>query len=790
MVRVSSTGGWIAVLATVVALSARAAPPGPDLKVLEKAQAVLKTREVEVGNLESALAVAREAIQSLAAEARHFPTERRLLDADLLFETEAYDRAAILYRDLVENPSFHGQPGYHKALFKLGESLFRVRNYVSSRHYFQRAAVPEAGPNYPVAVARLFEIAVATRDFSGCERLESLVASFAASTPDLLYSYGKYLYHRGRVAEAEETFARVPAGAPSYSRARYFLGVIAAKTGRLDAALDHFAAAGAQAPSGPGDEDVQGLAHLARARVLARLEKYDEAIQAAQQVPPTASAYPESLYDTAWFEYQRGKLEAASHALDILFLTQPTGDLALRASALRGRVLTRLEDPQAAQEAYEDISANLSPLAADLDRMARDPRGLEAYFDWVLATEEERLRMEAPVAERTAAWLQTDPDMAAITAMFRDLAHERQELAAGVEMADRLLWTLRSGGTIVPFPALKERVLRLKEVENGFLMTAVAALGGVEAVFAGRVPGEAGARYAAAVQARRRAERDLGRLPRDYEAYLRREQSVLSGYREVERQLFLVWSVLESQQRQVLAMDEWLRDARARGDARLTEQREAEIRAALEHERRTLDGVRQEVARLREIVEREMVTAESQAELISSDDAVRADLWKVALEEAQVLDEVADLMGGPEGRIAKDAALLVRRAFSGSSGVGPLVQAVLEVAQRGAAELEAEVTRERERLQAAHSDVQKTSLDFQTFARTEGNAVFRRIAARLKDVLLEADLGLVDMAWAREQRVSEALRKMGQEHAARLRSLGQVEGMVRQAPPAQGPKAK
>ncbi len=784
----SSSRGAVAFVATLMVGSAAvAAPPGPDLKAVEKAAAALKTREVEVGNLESALAVAGDAIRHLAAETRFFPTERRLLDADLLFETGDHERAAILYRDLVENPSFRGQPGYHKALFKLAESLFRTRNYVSSRHYFQRAAVPESGPSYPVAIGRLFEIAVITKDFSGCERLESLVGSFAESSPDLLYSYGKYLYHRGRTSEAEETFARVPAGAPSFSRSRYFLGVIASKTGRMDAALDHFASAGSQAPSRPGDEDVQGLAHLARARILSRLEKFEEALLATQQVPVTSSVYPESLYDAAWIDFRRGNLAPAAHALDILLLTQPTGDLALRASALRGRILTRLEDPEAAQEAYEEISASLTPLATDLDRISRDPKGLEAYFDWVTATQADRLRVEAPVGERAAAWLQSDPDMATITAMFRDLASERENLEAGLEMADRMLWTLRSGGKIVSFPALKDRILRLKETENGFLAAAVSALDGAEPVFAGRVAGEAGARYETAVQARGRAARDLARLPRSYEGYIERERSVLSGYRDVERQLFLVESVLDAEADQVLAIEEWLREARARGDRRLTEARESQVRALLTEEKASIEGIRRDVARLRETLEREMVTAESQAEMISDDDVLRGDLWKVLLEEARALEAAGATLGGAPGRLGHDTALLVQRAAQGAGAVAPLVQAVLEVAERGAAELETMVARERERLTAALSELQKTSLDFQTFARTDGTEVFRRISARLKDVLLEADLGLVDMAWEREQRLSEALRKMGQERAEKIRSLGRVEGMVRSAPAAEGP---
>lgn len=780
MVRSFSSRGIASVFGLLVTLPAVAATPGPD--PVEKAAAALKATQIEIGNLESALAVMGESIRHLTAETRYFPIERRLLDADLLFETGDYGQAAILYRDLLENPSFRGQPGYFKVVFKLAESLFQTKNYVPSRHYFRMAAVPEAGPDYPVAVARLFEIAVIRRDFSGCERLEPLVASLAEHSPDVLYSYGKYLYHLGRTLEAEENLARVPPGASSFSRARYFLGVLAVKSQRLEAALDQFVAAGSQPASGPGDVDVQGLAYLSRARILASLERFDEALEALRAVPVTSSVYPESLFDAAWISVQRGDSESAIHALDILALTQPTGDLALRASALRGRVLARADDPALALEAYEGISSDLTPLAADLDRLSQNPSGLVAFFEWVTANQAEKLRLEVPVGDRAATWLQTDPDMVTLIAMFRDLAAESEGLAAGIEMADRLLWTLRSEGKIVSFPVLKDHILRLKETENRFLSAAVSALDGAKAAFTGRLVGEAGARYQAALQARGLAEREMARIPRSYEAFIERERDVLSRYREIERDLFLVGSVLDMQVGQVLAVEDWLREARARGDPTLTEKREADVRATLNQEKRHLEAIRGDIARLRETLQRETVKVESQTELLSDDDARRSALWKALLDEARALETATQSLQGGLGELGRDTARLVFRASEGSGRVAPLVGAVHEIAERGAAEIEAIVVRERQRLQAALAELQKTDLDIQAFARTDGMDVFRRISARLKDVLLEAEVGLVDMSWERAQKLSESLRKLGLERAEKVRTLGRIEEMVRLGP--------
>jgi len=258
----------------------------------------------------------------------------------------------------------------------------------------------------------------------------------------------------------------------------------------------------------------------------------------------------------------------------------------------------------------------------------------------------------------------------------------------------------------------------------------------------------------------------------------------------VERQLFFVESFLTSQQRQILAIEEWLREARARGDQRLNDEREAEIRRTLDAEKRNLDGVRREADALRENLNREMVTVQSQSELLAEDDAVRDRLWKVLAEESRALEAVSAALDPDTAALAQKAAAIVSRGAADATSVAPLIQNVMEIADRGASELARVVSRERERLQEALSELEKTRLDSEAFARTDANDVFRRISGRLKDVLLEADLGLVDMAWSQERALSEQLRQMGTERAERLRTLGRVEEMVRKGSPAGGSGSK
>lgn len=773
--------GALGVLFAVLAAFPTRAQEPPDSKDIAKAEATLGSLAMRIGNLESALGVARDSVGGIVAEARYFSTERRLLDADLFFETESYDRAATFYRDLVDNPGFKGKPGYYKALFKLGESLYQLRNFITARRYYRQSATPASGPNFGRSVARLFEIAVRTRDFADCEKYASLVNRGGVASPDVLYAYGKYLYHRDRRDEANAVFTRVAAGSPYYARARYFKGVLATTSGQLKQALTLFQEAVDQEPVTDKDRDVQGLALLAKSRAYFHLALYQDALAVIQLVDTASSIYPQSLFDTAWVYLKLEDLPSAVHALDLLMMTSVSGGLAMKGGALRGRLLTRMDDTEAASEAYDEVSASLGPVAAELERISSNPVELAAYFDWIIKRDSATFQMDVPVSEGTANWLQEHPDMAAIVGMFGDLSAEKEDVRKSLETADRLLWTLRTGGELITFPTLKEKVLRLKDVEGQFLSGAVIAADTAARLVLGRLPGDAGTRYEAAVRSRVFAGRGFLQGPQSYEEYLKREKTASSSFREVDKDLFLVESFLDVERQQVVAIEEWLLDSKVRGDEQLTLEREARVRANLDEEKKLLASLHHELMRLKKALDKETLSAESQTEMLRTDDQIRAEHLRALDDEMTALRGASTGLEGTLGVVMANATGLVDRCVRNARAVEPLVKNVLKVAKRGAAEFEKAVVREKHRLEEAVSVLKEAELDSLTFARNQGVEVFRAVRDRLKDVLLEADLGLVDMAWQREQKVSEKLRKLGKDRAEKVRSLGRMEKMLRDA---------
>lgn len=745
---------------------------------LSVARQTLFSASNDLENIEINLSRTRVELGNVVAKARYFPTERRILDADLFFESADYEGSATLYRDLADNPSFKGQPGYYRVLFQLGESLFRSRNYMSAGRYFKLAGVLTAGSYYGQAVSRLFEVAVKLNDYSICQELEPLVESGAIKSPEVLYSYGKYLFSRGLRDRALSILAKVEAGAKPYFRARYFMGVVEAVKGNRDMALAYFTTAAEMSVETSADRDARGAALLAKGRILYLSGKVPEALLALQQVDERSSAFSDSLFDSAWAYLDSGDLQSAVHALDVLLMTEDVGELALRGSALRGRILTRLKDRSAAEGSYQEVSETIGPVAEELDRVVRDRKAMLGYFNYLMGKSEKGFEVELPISNRTSKWIEGDAGMAAIVAMFRDLSHERDDIQEAFEIMEKLLWALKSGGEFEAFPALKERYLVVKGLEGRFLGVAVQAADAMVSIATTHIKGDVAAQYEAAVKSRQPASQVFAKGPRSFDEYKKREDRLGTEYQEIGRKLFLIEAILRIESQQVVGIEQWLRERRMDGESsHVSADREKEIRKELGPVKAILAEFRKEADALRNRMEQASVTVNSPKEL-DQERAVRQDLMSALAAEAKALRAGAATTEGNTAQAMQTAADLIERAIKGVSSTGPLIASVEKIAGAGAKELAIVVTSERKWLQETVAEIAKAEMDSKEFAESAGIEVFRGVRDRLNQVLLEADLGLVDMVWEREQEASARLQTLGKDRADKMKGVSLLEKIL------------
>src|SRR5262249_59545475 len=79
--------------------------------------------------------------------------ERRLVDAQLLYQLKNYDEAAILLLDVVER--FPTSPAFPEAQFLLADCLYLKRDYLSAQRYYTKIVEAGAGASGSIQMRRV-----------------------------------------------------------------------------------------------------------------------------------------------------------------------------------------------------------------------------------------------------------------------------------------------------------------------------------------------------------------------------------------------------------------------------------------------------------------------------------------------------------------------------------------------------------------------------------------------------------------------------------------------------------
>jgi tetratricopeptide (TPR) repeat protein len=351
--------------------------------------------------------------------------DERVIDAQMLQGLGDHTAAVTILLDVIAKRP--GPRTLQDALFLLGESFFELRNYQSSRRYFESSIEPFVPTKRAQqTLLRLIQIALLTADFGHAEGYFAKLAEVPAASlePSLPYAKGKYRYFRDRNDEAKTIFAAIAPSSPYYFQARYFLATIALKTGDLDEALLLYEAIlGLQPPDATAGE-IQDLARLALGRILHKRGRFERAADFYGLVAPQSQHYPQALFELGWTHIEAKELLSAYLAFDALLRTAPDWPDAPELRVLLGNLELQLGHLRPAGDFFARTREEFEPIY-EQTRTAVGPT-----LDELEATRR--------IDSRVAKWLRADPEMARMLAVARDVADIRQALGDTTKTLARL----------------------------------------------------------------------------------------------------------------------------------------------------------------------------------------------------------------------------------------------------------------------------------------------------------------------------------------------------------------
>jgi tetratricopeptide (TPR) repeat protein len=700
--------------------------------------------------------------------------EERLTDGELYLRLEDYLRAAILFTDIVDHYPTHR--AYPEALFLLGESLYLAGDYLGARKRYAR--VIERGTETPFApylqpsLSRLIQIAIHTRDFEDIDgyfaRLEAIPS--ASLTVTTAYYRAKYLYSRSvpldqvrkapengavagidgaRLERARQGFVAIPTDSEFSLRAKYFIATIHILRAEYFDAIAALLAVLGQTPANDAEAEVMDLTYLGLGRLYFETDQLEQAVEAYRAVPDTSPQFDHALYELAWCYIRLGDAVQAERALEVLSVAAPDSPLNADGKVLRGDLLARVGRYEEAEVVFEEVLDTFGPIRDELERQRVEHPDLHAYFRQVVRENLDDFDLDDFLPLAAQRWIELETDHERALEVLEDLSESSKMVEETEELAARITAVLGAPNRVAVFSDLKRQEQRVTSLRNRAVLSR-AALIDAEA----EKVGERGGQVKRARATRRELQASLDAMPVDTEEFVDRDLEMIEEFRKAEGDLTALRVEMLGLEARIVASRSTLPSLDpAKVDPRRLE---ADLRS---HEA-DIERYEDELLSIRRTLEVGRLHVGVGDKRYRADDKTR---------EAYIAAVARERGAAGSGGAEFDSAF--QRIASVEQRLDVRDAEIETAVQRRAAEMMVVVREESanlDRYRLALRSLEDETVDV-VGAVTYLN--FNRIHKRFYDLVLRADVGRIDVAWARREEHRLRIDGLTRERAREIQAL-------------------
>jgi tetratricopeptide (TPR) repeat protein len=693
--------------------------------------------------------------------------EHRLVDAQVLYTLKDYTRAAILLLDYIEK--YKNTRGYPEALFFLADSLYHKRDFLSAKRYFARVANQVRGKYYQESLQRLVELSLRTGDYSDVQQYLTALASIPPNMlkPSVPYVQGKYYYFRKQMDQAISTFRSIPQGHKYYMHSQYFTGAALVQKKDLAAAAQVFQALLRTGPKTSGEKHIRDLAYLAVGRLLYEKNEINKAIDMYQKLSRRSPEFDTALFEIAWAYIKAKQYKKALRALDLLVLAQPDSPMVPEVKVLQGNLLMRLEKWGRATDLFTKAREKFVPVQNRMKQIMTEHSNPNVFFDVLLAGNLGKLETTIQVPKLAVHWVNEQPKVKRALNLVKDMRNIQQSIKDAEKLIKRLERAINSPAKIKIFPEFASAKAQSLEVENKLLMVRKAILG-AEADLVGPVASGTERSQMRELAAKRLGLEDrVKELPKDADGYKDREKTKLTHLNRLEKSLQELSVLVESLNAQLVAAKKFFMDT-APSKSKAVQQSFKKESEAIEV---MLVGLGAEVDEIRTA----LTDAKTNVGVGGADEVAERNVKKdyldaLAKEHALLLSLRARLSG------AKGAEF---DALSGLFGRCDRIEGTLkQFDDRLDKGVEGKLTSIRAALAEEKQHVGRYTVEASTYkAQTDTVAGgityvgFQKVAKRFYEIVVRADVGIIDVAWALKDAKSKEVSRLVRQQKMDLKVL-------------------
>ncbi len=700
--------------------------------------------------------------------------EERLTEGELYLRLEDYLRAAILFTDIVDHYPTHR--AYPEALFLLGESLYLAGDYLGARKRFAR--VIERGneaafaPYLQPSLSRLIQIAIHTRDFEDIDgyfsRLEAIPSTSLTETT--AYYRAKYLYSRAvpldavtdapenaaiqginptRLELARQGFAAIPNGSEFSLRAKYFVATIYILRAEYFDAIAALSGILGQTPANDAEKEVVDLAYLGLGRLYFETDQLQQAVEAYRAVPQTSPQFDHALYELAWCYIRLDDPVQAERELEILSVAAPDSPLNADGMVLRGDLLARVGRYEEAELVFDEVLGTFGPIRNELELVRIENPDLHAYFREVVRENLDDFDMEDFLPRDAQRWIELESDHERALSVLSDLSESSQMVEETEELAERITAVLAAPNRVAVFSDLRRQRERVTALRNRAALTR-AALIDEEA----RALGDRGVQVKRARNERLELQASLQSLPVETEDFIDRDLGTIEQFRKAEGDLTALRVEMLGLEARIVAS----RSALPSLDPAKVDP--AQLEADLEAHEAEIQRYEDELVAIRRQLEVGRLQVGVGDKRYQADDSTRDAFTNAVNRERQTAGSAGPQYDAAFARLASIEQRLDTRNAQ-----------IADVVERRADEMMVAVREELANLERYRTELRGLEGETVDVVGAITYLNFNQIRGRFFNLVLRADVGKMDVSWARREEHRIRIDALTRERAREIQAL-------------------
>jgi len=410
---------------------------------------------------------------------------------------------------------------------------------------------------------------------------------------------------------------------------------------------------------------------------------------------------------------------------------------------------------------FDEVSKQFGPVREELDRMLAAHDDSMAYFKQLVRNNLEIFDASAFLPAGARRWSTPEGDMDRAMETLRDLSQARELVRDTGNIVERLDAALSVPNLVAVF-----KDLRLQREQTVVLRNRLARVRKGLIALDAKSGGGFGSAELEQVRARRRdLERSLGGMPVGEDALGKRTFAAANQYATLSKSLSSLDVDLLGMEARITATEHYLESTGQSANQAAN----AAVYAELTAQRAAITEYRERMRELAVRIEAGRLQVGVGDQDFAREDALRKEYEDLVSRERQIL---ASLGAHSDGRVAAAFG----RAASVQDSLDGRDRQIDAIVTRRAQEMRTVLDEEKIKLDGYRSRLAELETESQEVVGGIALANYRSVRQRFYDLVLRADVGIIDVAWAvREQHRSQA----EQLTRARVRAIKALEDEFR-----------